>query len=290
MEKLKHHHTAKVTIAVLVQPLCFGLQSAARLFTSAVIKKKVATRRSAMGHTKLKTEIKRDFRKRQVSLVYRHFSLVFASLVVASLVMTGCSGRTELEVEEIATVCPNIVLDPITSSFSLSPDREEVCCIPNNFRDNGINGITEVVITGYRSACKRMPTDHLTMTLSVRFSATRSDELTARKIIWPYFVAITQTVPKANVNRPLSTEKQTYAKLGDNTILDIDSSTTILAKKIFLKSGQFLPSSSRISLFDSDVTVILPLLHREPASRYQVFIGFQLTPKQFHEKKTKLLN
>lgn len=168
--------------------------------------------------------------------------------------VAGCSGTSTDR-----TDCPRVVLDRATSFLT-------------HFREP--RGGHELVaeITGYNGTCEHH-SDHLVMTLAVRFTAMRGPALTAQPaqedpaVTWPYFVAIVHTPPSAALAPP--------------------QQPTVLAKEIFHLASTFPSGQDSIHVRDEDITLALPLKPGESLDRYQIFLGFQLTAEQLNDNRQK---
>ncbi|KAF0113711.1 MAG: hypothetical protein FD149_2052 [Rhodospirillaceae bacterium] len=177
-------------------------------------------------------------------------------------VVVGCSGTSA---PTDRADCPRVVLDRATSSLT-------------RFRETVGRDLTdlelEAEIIGYTGTCDH-DRDHVSMTLAVRFIATRGPALEDSTVTWPYFIAVVQTPPSATLP-PSETAAQP-------TILV----PKILVKEVFRLASTFPPGQDSIHVRDEDITLALPLRPEESLDRYQIFLGLQLTPEQLNDNRRK---
>ncbi|KAF0138704.1 MAG: hypothetical protein FD153_1161 [Rhodospirillaceae bacterium] len=189
-----------------------------------------------------------------------------AGVMIAVAAMSGCVG----DMSSANMACPRVVLDRTTSNLV-------------QFRTGVGRDLTDIAleaeIIGYRGTCYYNQYE-IILILAVDFAVTRGPAFMGAP--WPYFVAVLQTLPPPVAIRTDPENGQRV--LASRPALPL-SAPTVVAKEVFQMTGTFPPRLDTIRVRDEVITLTLPLRQTESPERYQIFVGFQLTPEQLDDNR-----
>ncbi len=167
--------------------------------------------------------------------------LIVTILLAGMLGIPGCSSDVRFP-----PACPSLAILPDAADLTrYGPGGQDITDL-----------IVDARITAIPAKCRTEEPGKVGATLRIAMAAQRGPAATDRKIMLPYFVAVTEG------DRVL--DKQDYA----------------LTAEFAVNANQTLPTSS-------DINLILPVTKAKSAAAYSIFVGFLLTPEELSTNRKR---